>query len=102
MEGDLSGSDPSILLIHLVSNENNGDVLANAGKILVLLGDVLVGDAARDVEHDDSTVGSNIVALTKPAQLLLAGGIPKVELDGSVVGVEDDAAHIDTLSGWIK
>lgn len=45
------------------------------------VGDVLVGDAGSDVEHDDTALAVDVVAIAKTAELLLAGGVPDVELD---------------------
>lgn len=45
------------------------------------VGDILVGDARGDVEHDDAALAVDVVAITQTAKLLLAGGIPDVELD---------------------
>ena len=45
------------------------------------VGDVLVGDAGSDVEHDDTALAVDVVPITKTAELLLAGGVPDVELD---------------------
>lgn len=45
------------------------------------VGDVLVGDAGSDVEHDDTALAVDVVAIAETAELLLAGGVPDVELD---------------------
>lgn len=45
------------------------------------VGDVLVGDAGSDVEHDDTALAVDIVSITKSSELLLSCGIPDVELD---------------------
>ena len=45
------------------------------------VGDVLVGDAGCDIEHDDTALAVDIVSITKTSKLLLSCGIPDVELD---------------------
>lgn len=45
VEGDLLGLDLSVLNVDLVSNKNDGDVLADSHEILVPLGYVLIGDS---------------------------------------------------------
>ena len=45
------------------------------------VGDVLVGDAGGDIEHDDAALAVDVVAITETAELLLAGSVPHVELD---------------------
>jgi hypothetical protein len=47
----------------------------------VPVGDVLVRDAGGDIEHDDTALAVDVVAITKTTKLLLAGSIPDVELD---------------------
>ena len=49
------------------------------------VGDVLVGDAGGDIEHDDAALAVDVVAITEAAELLLAGSVPHVELDVAVV-----------------
>jgi hypothetical protein len=47
----------------------------------VPVGDVLVGDAGCDIEHDDTTLAIDVVTVTKTSKLLLSCGIPDIELD---------------------
>ena len=47
----------------------------------VPVGDVLVGDAGGDIEHDDAALAVDVVAITETTELLLAGGVPHIELD---------------------
>jgi hypothetical protein len=46
---------------------------------------VLVGDSRSDVEHDDTALAVDVVSISETTELLLAGGIPDIELDGSQV-----------------
>lgn len=59
VESDLLGLDLSVLNVNLVSNENDGDVLANSDEIFVPLGYVLIGNSRADVEHDNSAVSTD-------------------------------------------
>lgn len=45
------------------------------------VGDVLVGDAGGDIEHDDAALAVDVVAITETTELLLAGRVPHIELD---------------------
>ena len=45
------------------------------------VGNVLVRDARGDIEHDDTALAVDVVTITETTKLLLAGGIPDVELD---------------------
>jgi hypothetical protein len=119
VEGDLLGLDLAVLHVDLVSNKDDGNVFADANEILVPLGHVLVGDAGAHIEHNDGAVSANatskkdwldqfslwrnmvdlLVAVTETSEFLLAGGVPHVEADGTVVGVEDHGVHLDTEGG---
>jgi hypothetical protein len=63
---------------------SGGCVLGETGRT-VPVGDVLVGDARRHVEHDDAALAVDVVAIAQTAKLLLAGRVPDVELDGAEV-----------------
>jgi len=90
----------------------------------VPVGDVLVRDLGRDVEHDDAALALrardgrgqraserrgeetgargahlDVVAVAETAELLLAGRVPHVEADGAKVGVEREGVDLDTESG---
>ena len=86
------------LHVDLVTAENNGDVLTDALEVAVPVGDVLVGDAGGDVEHDDTALALNVVAVAETTELLLARGIPDVEADGTEVGGERERVHLHTES----
>ena len=63
------------------------------------VGDVLVGDAGGDVEHDDTALALNIVTIAETAELLLTSGIPYVEADRAEVGGERQRVHLHTEGG---
>ena len=88
------------LHIDLVAAENNGNVLANTLKITVPVGDVLVGNAGGNIEHDDTALALNVVTIAETTKLLLTGGIPDVEADRAEVGREGQRVHLDTEGGW--
>lgn len=48
--------------------------------------DVLVRDTGCDIEHDNSTLALNIVAVTETTELFLSCGIPNVEANRAKVG----------------
>jgi hypothetical protein len=51
----------------------------------VPVGNVLVGNAGRHVEHDDTALAVDVITVTETTELLLAGGIPDIELDRAEV-----------------
>lgn len=63
------------------------------------VGNVLVGLTGSNIEHDDGAVGLNVVTITKSTELLLTGGIPDVEDDGTAGSVELDLVDFSTTSG---
>jgi hypothetical protein len=105
VEGDGLGLDLALLHIDLVTAENDGDVLADTDKVTyrmvsqsimakvaqawelrtVPVGNVLVGDTGGNIEHDDTGLTVDVVTITETTELLLTGGIPDIELNGSEV-----------------
>ena len=49
------------------------------------VGNILVGDSRRNVEHDDTALSVDVVPISKTTELLLSCGIPDIELNASVV-----------------
>ena len=52
------------------------------------VGDVLVGDSGRNIEHDDTALSVDVVTVTETTELLLTSGIPDIELQLTEVGEE--------------
>lgn len=104
VESDGLGLDFALLNIDLVAAEDNGDVFADTDEITceevsyllkrwtmeemvltVPVGNVLVGNTGGDIEHDDTTLSVDVVTITETTKLLLAGSVPDIELDLTVV-----------------
>ena len=66
--------------------------------LTVPVGDVLVGNAGSNVEHDDTALAVDVVAISETTELLLTRGIPDVEADGTEVGGERKRVHFHTES----
>lgn len=49
------------------------------------VGNVLVGNTGSDIEHDDTALAVNVVAITQTTELLLTSGIPDIELNLTVI-----------------
>jgi hypothetical protein len=47
----------------------------------VPVGNVLVGNAGGNIEHDDTALAVDVITITETAKLLLTGGIPDIELN---------------------
>lgn len=82
------GQRQAYLDINLVSAEYNRNIFTNTLEIAMPVGDVLIGDARRDVKHYDTTLALDVIAIAKTTKLFLAGGIPDVENDRAKVGGE--------------
>ena len=65
MESDLPCLYFSVLGVSFVSDKNYWNIFANSSKVFVPFGDILVGNSAGDVEHNDSAMSSDIVAFSK-------------------------------------
>lgn len=55
---------------------------------------VLVGNTGSNIEHDDTALAVDVVTVSETTELLLTGGIPDLELDLSVVGVETERTKV--------
>lgn len=62
---------------------------------------ILVSNSQSYIKHYNGTLGLDVVADSQPPELLLAGSIPHVELDGPLVGVEHEGVHFHTQGGYI-
>ena len=65
----------------LGATSSEGRQKGREGIHTVPVGNVLVGDAGGNIEHDDTALAVNVVTITETTELLLAGGIPNIELD---------------------
>lgn len=59
--------------------------LSERGSLTVPVRDVLVGNTGSNIEHDDTALAVDVVAITETTELLLTSGIPDIELDSTVV-----------------
>ena len=89
----------SYLHVDLVAAQNDWDVLANTLKITVPVRDVLIRDTGRHVEHDDTALALNVVAVAKTTKLLLSSSVPDVEADRAKVGEEVQWVNLYSKSG---
>lgn len=81
MEGDGLSLDLPLLYINLVAGKNDRDLLADTDKVTctnvrlmagqgtmksltVPVGNILVGDAGGDVEHDDTALAVDVVPIS--------------------------------------
>jgi len=96
MEGDLFGLDLSVFDIDLVAHKTDGDAFTDSGQVLVPLGNILVCDSGADIEHNDTALPANIVPFSESTEFFLTRGVPNIEPDGSMIGVEDNGIDIDT------
>lgn len=81
--------------IYFVATENNRNVFADAFEITMPVGNILVGDSGRDVEHNDTTLTLDIVSIPKPTKPFLACSIPNIETDSSEISRERQRMDLD-------
>lgn len=65
------------------------------------VGDVFVGNAGSNIEHDDPALSLDVVSITETTKLFLSGSIPDVEADGAEVGGELKRVDLNTKSGCV-
>jgi len=90
--------DLALLNVDFVTGEYNGDVFADANKVTVPVGNILVGDTGGHIEHDHSALAVDVVSITQTAEFLLAGRVPDIKLDLSQVGCEFQWVDLNTES----
>ena len=65
------------------------------------VGDVLVGDAGGNIEHDDTALSVDVVSITQTSELLLSRSVPDIELDVAQVLCDISRLPVcDALAGW--
>jgi len=101
VKGNLLGLDLAVFDFHFVSSQDYGDVFTDASEIAMPVGNILVGDSARHVKHNDCALSLDVVSVTETAKLFLSSRVPDVELDGSAIGVKDQGVDFDAQGGDI-
>lgn len=96
MKGNLFGLDLAILDFDLVSAQDNGDIVTDAGQIAVPVGDIFVGNATGNIKHDNGALTLNVITIPQASELFLTGRVPDVELNGSAIGKEGQGMDFDT------
>lgn len=99
MESDLSGLDFSVLLIYFVTNQDDWNVVADSGQVLIPFGNIFISNSGCDIKHKNSSIGTDVVSFSEASKFLLPSSIPERELNGTVVSVEGDRADFNTLGG---
>jgi len=99
MESNSACLDFALLDVNFVSTKNDGDVFADTFEITMPVRDIFVRDPGGDVEHDDTALALDVVAIPKTTELLLTGGIPHIEADCAKVGGELERVDLNTESG---
>lgn len=85
--------------VYLVAAKHNRNVFTYSLQITVPVGHVLVRDSTCDIEHNDTTLALNVIAIAKTTELLLPRGVPYIEADCAKVGVELQRVDLNTQSG---
>jgi hypothetical protein len=62
------------------------------------IGNVLVGDSRSHIEHDDSALALDVIAIPQTTKLLLPSRIPDIEADGAKIGCEGQRVDLNTES----
>ena len=88
--------------VNFVTTQDDRDVLAHPFEVTMPIGDVLVRDPGRDVEHDDPALSLDVIPIPQSTELFLSSGVPDVEADGAVVGVERERVDFDSQGGCTR
>ena len=90
------------LHINLVTAQDNGDALADALEVAVPVGHVFVGNPRSHVEHNNTTLALDVVAISQTTELFLAGSVPYIKADVTKVGMEVERVDLDTKGGCLN
>jgi hypothetical protein len=96
---DLFGLNLTVLHIHLVADQHDGDVFAHTGQITVPCRHILVRDARGDIKHDDGCLTTDVVAVAQTAKFLLASCVPAIGHDGSARCEKGNGVDLHTHGG---
>jgi len=99
MEGDGLGLDFALLNIDFVTAEDDGHVFANSDKVTMPVGNILVGYARCDIEHDDTALAVDVITVSKSSELLLPSCVPHIELNLTEVGGETERVNFYSECG---
>jgi len=98
VESHLASFYFTLLDINFVSTQHDGDVFTDALEIAMPIGDIFVGDSRGYIEHDDTTLALDVIAITETTKLFLTSGIPHIKADSTKVGGECEGVNFDTES----
>lgn len=71
VEGNLLRLHLTVLDLHFISAQYNGNIFANPSQITVPVRNILVSNTRGHVEHDDSALALNVISVTKTSKFLL-------------------------------
>jgi len=100
VEGNLLALHLAVGGVDLVADQHAWDVIAHAGDVAVPVWYVLVRGLGGYIEHNDSALTKNVVAVAQAAEFLLTSGVPHVKeelasVGGKVKGMDFNADRSD-------
>ena len=99
MEAYLTGFNFSVFNISLISDQTYRNIRTNFGKVLIPFVNISIGISRGKIKHNDTTIGINIVALSKLSKFLLSSCVPNIKGNLSDIGVKDNVGNLGTF-GW--
>ena len=88
----------SVPYINFVTAEHNRNIFTNSYQISMPVRNIFVSDSGGYIKHDDGTLPLDVVTIAKATKLLLAGSVPNIESDWSLVCVENQGVYLYTNS----
>jgi hypothetical protein len=79
VEGNVLGLHLTVFDVDFVSTDNHWDIFANTNDISVPVRNVLVGQSAGHIKHDNGALTLDVVTISKATKLLLTSGIPNLK-----------------------
>lgn len=87
------------LHVDFVSTKHDRDAFTHALQITMPVWHIFVCDPGGHVEHDNTTLALDVVSIAKTTELFLSSGIPDVERDVTVIGLEVQRVNLNTKRG---
>ena len=63
---------------------------------------VFVGNPRSHIEHDDTALALDVVAISQSTELFLPGRVPHVKDDVTKVGMKVERVDLNTKSGYLS
>mmetsp|Transcript_8073 Transcript_8073/g.18896 ORF Transcript_8073/g.18896 Transcript_8073/m.18896 type:complete len:213 (-) Transcript_8073:158-796(-) len=94
VESHVLSLDDPLCRVHLVANQDHGNVGARPHQVTVPSRHILVSDTRGHIEHENGSLGVYVIAISQSTKLFLSSGIPNIERNWPIVRLETQRVHL--------